>query len=135
MYYGADEPQDRFIPSTIRKMICGDVVNTTYGTQLRDIIAVEDVVNMIMRIINGELSGFNSINIGTGIAPSISELIDFIWEQTEKKSIVNKGAVPMRLNEPDCIADMSEELRILNYKPIYWKDGISKMIDEIRSDI
>lgn len=77
--------------------------------------------------------GYNLI--GTGIAPSISELIDFIWEKTEKKSIVNKGAVPMRLNEPDCIADRSEVLRILNYKPIYWKDGISKMIDEIRSDI
>ena len=116
-------------------MICGDVVNTTYGTQLRDIIAVEDVVNLIMRIIDGELSGFNSINIGTGIAPSISELIDFIWEQTEKKSVVNKGAVPMRLNESDCIADMGQVLEILNYKPVYWKDGISKMIDKIRRDI
>ena len=135
MYYGSDEPQDRFIPSTISKMISGDVVNTTYGTQLRDIIAVDDVVNLIIGVIDREFSGFNSIDIGTGIAPSISELIDFIWEKTEKKSIVNKGAVPMRLNEPDCIADRSEVLRILNYKPIYWKDGISKMIDEIRSDI
>ena len=135
MYYGSDEPQDRFIPSTISKMIRGDVVNTTYGTQLRDIIAVDDVVNLIIGVIDREFSGFNSIDIGTGIAPSISELIDFIWEKTEKKSVVNKGAVPMRPNEPDCIADVSEVLRILNYKPIYWKDGISKMIDEIRRGI
>lgn len=135
MYYGSDEPQDRFIPSTISKMIRGDVVNTTYGTQLRDIIAVDDVVNLIIGVIDREFSGFNSIDIGTGIAPSISELIDFIWEKTEKKSDVNKGAVPMRPNEPNCIADVSEVLRILNYKPIYWKDGISKMIDEIRRGI
>lgn len=135
MYYGADEPQDRFIPSTIRKMIRGDVVDTTYGTQLRDIIAVEDVINLIMMTINREFRGFNPIDIGTGIAPSVSELIDFIWEKTEKRSVVNKGVVPMRPNEPDCVADMSEVFRILNYKPIYWKDGISKMIDEIGRNI
>lgn len=135
MYYGFDEPQDRFIPATIRKMICGDIVNTTYGTQLRDIIAVEDVVNLIVEIIYRQLRGFNSIDIGTGIAPAISELVDFIWEKTGRKSVVNKGAIPMRPNEPNCIADMSIVHRILDYKPIYWKDGINKMIDDIRRDI
>ena len=135
MYYGFDEPQDRFIPATIRKMICGDIVNTTYGTQLRDIIAVGDVVNLIVEIIYKQLRGFNSIDIGTGTAPAISELVDFIWEKTGRKSVVNKGAIPMRPNEPNCIADMSIVHRILDYKPIYWKDGISKMIDDIRRDI
>lgn len=135
MYYGFDEPQDRFIPATIRKMICGDIVNTTYGTQLRDIIAVEDVVNLIVEIIYRQLRGFNSIDIGTGIAPAISELVDFIWEKTGRKSVVNKGAIPMRPNEPNCIADMSIVHRILEYKSIYWKDGINKMIDDIRRDI
>lgn len=135
MYYGFDEPQDRFIPAIIRKMICGDIVNTTYGTQLRDIIAVEDVVNLIVEIIYRQLRGFNSIDIGTGTAPAISELVDFIWEKTGRKSVVNKGAIPMRPNEPNCIADMSIVHRILDYKPIYWKDGINKMIDDIRRDI
>lgn len=135
MYYGFDEPQDRFIPATIRKMICGDIVNTTYGTQLRDIIAVEDVVNLIVEIIYRQIRGFNSIDIGTGTAPAISELVDFIWEKTGRKSVVNKGAIPMRPNEPNCIADMSIVHRILDYKPIYWKDGISKMIDDIRREI
>lgn len=135
MYYGFDEPQDRFIPATIRKMICGDIVNTTYGTQLRDIIAVGDVVNLIVEIIYRQLKEFNSIDIGTGTAPAISELVDFIWEKTGRKSVVNKGIIPMRPNEPNCIADMSIVHRILDYKPIYWKDGISKMIDDIRRDI
>lgn len=135
MYYGFDEPQDRFIPAIIRKMICGDIVNTTYGTQLRDIIAVEDVVNLIVEIIYRQLRGFNSIDIGTGTAPAISELVDFIWEKTGRKSVVNKGAIPMRPNEPNCIADMSIVHRILDYKPIYWEDGINKMIDDIRRDI
>lgn len=135
MYYGFDEPQDRFIPATIRKMICGDIVNTTYGTQLRDIIAVDDAVNLFVEIIYRQLRGFNSIDIGTGTAPAISELVDFIWEKTGRKSVVNKGAIPMRPNEPNCIADMSIVHRILDYKPIYWKDGINKMIDDIRRDI
>lgn len=135
MYYGSDEPQDRFIPAVISKMICGDEVNTTYGTQCRDIIAVDDVVNLITMIMNLDITGFNSFDIGTGIAPSISELVDFIWQSTERKSVINKGAIPMRVNEPDCIADMSKILEFISYQPIYWKDGISKMIQEIRRNL
>lgn len=135
MFYGADEPQDRFIPSVIHKMIKGDVVNTTIGTQKRDIIAVEDVVNWIMLIVNGNLIKYSSFDLGTGIAPEISELIDFVWNKTGRKSIVNKGTIPMRLNEPDCIADISKISSLVAYEPIYWKDGISRMIEEIRRDI
>lgn len=135
MYYGADEPQDRFIPLVISKMIRGDVVNITAGTQHRDIIAVEDVVNWIMLIMKNKFSMYNSFDIGTGIGPSINDLVDYIWDKTGRKSVINKGAVPMRKNEPDCIADISEITKLVNYKPIYWKDGISKMIEEIRRNI
>lgn len=66
------------------------------------------------------------------MAPAISEIVDFIWDETGRRSIVNKGAVPMRKDEPDSVADT----RILDttheWYPVFWKDGLRKMIDDIR---
>lgn len=135
MFYGADEPKDRFFPSIISKMIKGEVVNTTIGTQHRDIIAADDIIKSIMMMINSSVTGFNEIPVGTGLAPSISEIVDFIWNQTDKKSEINKGAIPMRENEPDCVADVSIIRSIGEWAPIPWKVGLKKMIDVMRMDL
>ncbi len=131
MFYGADEPQNRFLPSIIQKMINGEDVDTTFGKQHLDIIAAEDVVKAIRLIMDSDCVGFNEIPIGTGESPSISEIIDFIWDETGRKSKVNKGAIPMRDNEPDCVADTSVISSITEWKPIHWKSGLRKMIKDM----
>lgn len=133
MFYGYDEPKDRFIPSLITKMINGETVKTTLGLQKRDIIAVDDVISAIHQIIKSEINGYNDIPVGTGEAPTISELIDYIWEKTGCKSVIQKGVIPMREKEPDCVADTSI-LRELGYwNPIPWKDGILNMIKKMEN--
>lgn len=132
MFYGVDEPQNRFLPSIIRKMINGELVETTAGTQHRDIIAAEDIVKAIMMVLNSNLSGYNEIPVGTGIAPSISEIVDFIWEETGKKAEVRKGAIAMRGHEPDCVADTSFLKKLGSWKPIMWQDGLRHMIRALR---
>lgn len=131
MFYGADEPISRFIPSLIRKMIDGELVETTIGTQRRDIICVDDVIKAILIVFNSELKGFNSISVGTGIAPTISEIVDYVWEITGRKSKVLKGAIPLRPNEVDCTADNQMLESLGDWNPTYWKDGIRKMILDI----
>lgn len=135
MFYGSDEPKDRFIPNLIYNMLEGNEVNVTLGTQHRDIIFIEDVVDAIIRVIHSYFKGYWEIPVGTGIAPTISELVDFIWEETGKKSKINRGGVRMRFNEPDCIADTSILNRIGEWSPIYWKDGIRKMILDISTQM
>lgn len=132
MFYGSDEPKDRFIPHLIYNMISGKEVNVTLGTQHRDIISVKDVSSAVLKTMDSEKKGYWEIPVGTGIAPSISELIDFIWNETDRKSKVNKGIVPMRKDEPDCVADTGILKEIGEWEPIFWKDGIRQMIHEIR---
>lgn len=131
MFYSPDEPLDRFIPGITADMLKGNRVLTTEGTQKRDIISVDDVVNAVICIIKYGLKGYNNIPVGTGVAPTISELIDFIWEETGKKSEVQKGAVPMRAFEPDCVSDTSVISGLCDWKPVFWKDGIKDMIKGI----
>lgn len=135
MFYGADEPLNRFLPSVIYNMINGFDVNTTLGTQHRDIIAIDDIVNAIMLVIHSDLSGYYKIPVGTGEAPSISEVIDFIWNETGRKSKVNKGIVPMRKDEPDCVADVSFLKTLGKWEPIHWKTGIKAMILDMETAI
>ncbi len=131
MFYGPDEPKDRFIPSMITKMINGDPVETTLGTQRRDIIAAEDVLKAIKMVIFSDLSGYNEISVGTGVAPTVSELVDYIWQETGRRSEVHKGAIPMREGEPDCVADTALLRRIGEWNPIDWKTGIKDMIKQM----
>lgn len=131
MFYGADEPENRFLPTIIRKMICGEEVNLTMGTQKRDIIAVEDVINAVLMILDSKKVGYCEIPVGTGTAPAILEIANFIWNETGKRSKLNMGAVPMRENEPDCVADVSELKKLGEWEPMNWKTGLHGMIKEI----
>lgn len=131
MFYGADEPMDRFVPSVIRKMINGKDVKTTLGTQKRDIVSSEDVVKAIMMVINVNPKGYNEIDVGTGVCPSVGELVDFIWEETGRKSVIHKGEIPMRPDEPDCVANIEKLRELGDWNPVEWKTGISKMIQDM----
>ena len=135
MFYGSDEPKERFISSLIRNMLMGQEINVTLGTQLRDIISVSDVVDAILKIKSSGLSGYHEIGLGTGVAPSIRDIIGFIWKETGEKSKINYGAIPMRAGEPDCIADISVLNEICeNWQPISWEEGLRKMICDIRKE-
>lgn len=135
MFYGCDEPRDRFIPGTIEKMLLGKQINMTLGTQKRDIIAINDVIKAIEVILFASMPGYREISVGTGVAPSISELIDYIWELTGRKSEINKGAIQMRLNEPDCIADTSQLQQLCNWQPEIWKAGVENMVASIKKEL
>ena len=131
MFYGADEPENRFIPSMVRKMLEGSCVDTTLGTQKRDIIAVNDVVKAVNMILNSNLEGYHEVAVGTGVAPTVSEIVDYIWEVTGKKATIHKGKIPMRPNEPDCIANIEKLQSLGEWNPCLWKDGIREMIESI----
>lgn len=134
MFYGSDEPRDRFLPGLIEKMLRGEPVDVTLGTQRRDILSAEDAVRALEMILSANLPGYQCVQVGTGTAPSISEIVDFIWEQTGKRSVVRKGAVPMRENEPDCVADPALLRSLGTWNPTDWRTGLSGMIDNIRKE-
>ena len=131
MLYGADEPSDRFLPSTIRKAIKGVDIDMTEGTQHRDIIAIKDILDAIVAVIDADLEGYKEIDIGTGEAPTIYEIVKYIAELGGNKSAVNRGKVVLRRTEPDCVADVTEISKITNWNPVSWKDGLKEMFQKI----
>lgn len=130
MFYGEDEPENRFIPSSIRKMKNNETLELTEGKQLRDIIHVSDVVNIIYEIIERKPEGYNDVPIGTGEGVSIREIIEYLHNIMDTTSILKFGAIPSRDNEPSCVADTDKLYSIIGeYKFIYnWKTGLEACI-------
>lgn len=127
MFYGEDEPEGRFLSECCRKMIRGESLFLTKGTQKRDIIYIDDVCNAIKRILEGTLDGYCSISVGNGEAVSIRTVIEYMHKVIKSDSALNFGAVPARADEPDCVADM-EILAGMGFKPKYsWKQGIRRL--------
>mgnify|MGYP003482835029 CR=1 FL=1 len=134
MFYGADEPLDRFLPQMVFKLIRGEDVNVTLGTQHRDIVSVEDVIGAVMAVINSNDKGYHDIEVGSGEAPTIKEILEYIKAECNSVSNINYGSIPMRRDEPDCIANL-KQLNEYGYSIKYdWKSGLSKMIKEMKSD-
>lgn len=135
MFYGADEPSDRFLSSVVYNMLMGMEVNMTLGTQKRDIIWVEDILNAVDMVIHANIPGYHEIPVGTGVAPSVSEIVEYIWQETDYCSKLNKGIIPMREQEPDCIADTSFLSSIGEWAPVDWKTGLHRMIEDVRYEM
>jgi len=128
MYYGKNEPEERFIPSCISKMRKNEELFLTQGTQKRDIIYIDDVVEAIIIIIHTKLLGYRQVPLGTGEGPSIKEILMFIHKQLNSESILHFGAIPMREDEEDSVADM-RCINELGYMIRYsWKDGLKELL-------
>lgn len=114
MFYGGEyEPYNRFIRSCITKLVQNENLELTIGNQKRDIIRVEDVIDIIFRIVVSEfVEGYRILAIGSGEHHTIREIMEFMKEKTNSKSKLLFGAIPSRNGEPDTLADISwyEEL-------------------------
>ncbi len=125
-YGGAYEPLSRFMNSCLTMLKANEPLALTSGTQTRDIIRVEDVVDIISWIIKEKpFIGYRDLPIGSGESHSIREMITFMKDNLKSKSVLNFGAVDSREGEPNTLADiswMSEHGRKLKYS--YW-DGLA----------
>jgi len=124
MFYGEDEPNNRFFHRCFNDMKSGQEVLLTEGKQKRDIIYISDVCEGIEKIVFNDWRGYHDVPLGTGEAASIREMMEYMHWVLKSKSKLNFGAIPLRKDEPNCISDISI-LREKGFKPQYlWKEGL-----------
>ena len=136
-FYGSDEPKTRFIQRSIRSFLSGRNVDATMGTQKRDYVSADDVIDALVFLSDAEKlkSGYDCVSLGSGVAPSIHEILEYLKEVTESRSMINFGAIPFRQNEPSAKADLTR-LREIGYdkEMTFWKDGMKNMAEEIKNE-
>jgi UDP-glucose 4-epimerase len=102
------------------------------GSVRRDFIHISDVVNAMVRIIDSPLSG--EVNIGSGRAASIGQVIDTIEELVGRR--VDRKYFPARsFDVPVTTLDISLARTELRWEPrVCLRDGIESTIEWMRDN-
>lgn len=131
-FYGEGEPVDRFIPNTIARLKRGEDIPLTEGKQTRDFIYIDDVTDALLLLISSGYVGYLDVPLGSGVAPSIREVIEYLHKVTRSSSRLLFGAVKARTGEPSTAADTSI-MQKFGWKAKWsWQDGMKKVTEEGR---
>lgn len=130
LFYGKGENDRRFVTSMIKQLKQNKDLQLTDGLQKRDFIAVEDVVDAYVALLKSNLTGYHDVPLGTGVAPSVREVVQFLHREIGSSSILEFGAILQRPNEPEiCVADASL-LNSIGWECKFdWQNGMKKMTE------
>ncbi len=107
--YGPGEQPGRLVPAVIHGLLAGEPVETTAGAQRRDFMFVEDVAGALAALAASDVIG--PVNIATGRAVPVHEVVQEIARQTGREDLLRIGALPDRPSDPPLLVGASERLR------------------------
>jgi len=131
--YGPKQDANRFLPIIIKACIKNKKFPCSQGTQLRDFIHVDDVVDVIIKTLTNENARGQIINIGSGKPRKIRNIIKHV-KKTLSGGCPQFGKVKLRKDEILKIyPDINKAKNIINWKPkISFKKGLKITINSFR---
>jgi len=114
--YGPREAPGRLVSSVIRSLLAGEPVDTTAGAQRRDFLHVADAAAAVAALAHSDVLG--AVNIASGEAVSVAEVLDQIAAATGRPDLLRRGALPERPDEPPLLlADVSRLRDEVGFRP------------------
>ncbi|MBN1976799.1 MAG: NAD(P)-dependent oxidoreductase [Anaerolineae bacterium] len=115
--YGLGQPGRTLIPAAISAALAGQDFPMTPGGQARDFIFVDDVVSGMMAAAEAPGIEGESLDLGTGQAHAIRDVVAHIWEIVGAQGEVLLGALPYRPGEVmHSVADADRTARLTGWQ-------------------
>jgi nucleoside-diphosphate-sugar epimerase len=129
--YGPGQPDRALIPAAISSAVEGKDFPMTAGEQERDFVYVDDVVEGMLAAAQAPDIEGESIDLGTGQAHTIRQVIKQIWELTGAQGRMLAGALPYRLGEVMLsIADAGRTARMTGWRAqVKLEDGLRRTVE------
>lgn len=134
--YGEKDSNKKFITFIIQELLENKInIDLTEGTQERNFIYIEDVINAYKKILKKEkefLNGYHEYEIGTDKNITIKDLVEKIKKLTKnKKTVLNFGAKKYRQNEMmKSSSDFTKFKKEFEWEPnIELEEGLKRTID------
>jgi nucleoside-diphosphate-sugar epimerase len=126
--YGPHEHPDRLVAAVIRSLLAGELARTSHGRQVRDYLFVEDVADVLVRLLESDVTG--PINVASGQAIALRDIIAQIGQQTGRSELIQLGAIPQAATDTALVvADTSRLAAELDWQPRWdLARGIEKTI-------
>jgi nucleoside-diphosphate-sugar epimerase len=133
--YGPGEHPDRLVPYVVRSLLADQPALCTHGEQRRDYLYVVDAAEALVRLLGSEVRG--AINIASGTARPLKELIHAVAAQLERPELVRLGARPASPHETPLIeADVQRQTTELRWRPpTSLADGLERTIAWWRQEL
>ena len=120
--YGPGEHRKKLIASVILSLLQGDVARCTHGNQVRDFLHVQDVASAFVALLDSDVEG--AVNIASGNAITIRELVLLATEQCGATDRVEFGSIAAPVNEPPLlVADVRRLHDEVGWNPVYRNDS------------
>ncbi|MFA6217315.1 MAG: NAD(P)-dependent oxidoreductase [Candidatus Omnitrophota bacterium] len=114
--YGPGEHPARLVPSVICSLLQGKEVACSSGSQKRDFLYVEDVAGAFVSILESTIEG--AVNIGSGEAVSIKDIIGLIAGKVGRPALVKFGLLKVSPDEPSVLIASVKRLKDqVNWSP------------------
>ena len=133
--YGPKQKKDRLIPSLIASCLRNEKFPCTKGTQLRDFIYIDDVVESIFKCYKNRKAKGEIFNIGSAKPKKIRQIINLV-----KKSVglgkPDFGRIKLRSDENlKLYPSINKAKKVLKWNPkTELKQGILKTINSYKKD-
>lgn len=132
-FYGKDAPEKHFLSWVIQKLRRNAPIDLTVGIQRRDLIRVEDVAAVFQAVLErGETE--EEIPVGTGTAPTIRDVVEYLKHELGSSSQLYFGAVPTRPGEPDSHCDTSKLKDLGLSEPMGWRAGLKLLAESVQQE-
>jgi nucleoside-diphosphate-sugar epimerase len=114
--YGPHEDERRLVASVARSLLSGLPARTTHGRQRRDFLHVADVGDAFAALLDSGVEG--AVNIGSGEAAAISEVVQRIAALVGRPELVELGALEAPADEPPLlVADVARLQDEVGWQP------------------
>jgi len=129
--YGPGQPDHTLVPVAIRTALAGADFPMTPGEQERDFIYVDDAVEGML--VAAEAPGLegHSLDLGTGQAHTVYEVVRRIWTMTGAQGRILAGALPYRPGEVmHLVADADRTARLTGWRArVGVEEGLRRTIE------
>jgi len=136
-YDNFDPENAMVIPSLIKRCLDGENPFSVWGdgSEERDLLYVDDLVNFIELAINKQEKSYELYNVGLGKATSVSSLVKKIKEEAGSNAKIKYDITKPTIKTTLCL-DTEKAKRKLEWEPkISLDEGIKKTIDWYKENI
>ncbi len=114
--YGPGENPRRLVADVILSLLDGREALCSHGRQKRDFLHVEDVAGAMTALLLSDVTG--SVNIGSGEAVALADIIEEIGRQTGSSDLIRLGARQAPPDDPAVVeADVTRLRNNLSWTP------------------
>lgn len=128
--YGPWEHSKRLIPHTILSALDGHDVAMTHGSQQRDFVYIDDIVEALIMAATYPVPGGSVFNIGSGVGTPVREVVALTLQLMGYPVNVLPGVLPTRGDEiMEMSADIMAARELLGWEPrTNLEEGLRKSI-------